>query len=195
VHALSVFAFLAFLIYLAGMAALHVLPTGQEPLYNTVSDYARSAFGTTYRALTALNALGVGALAWAFATAGIRPAPAAAGIAALAVLALCRLGMVGVITDLSGTRVTASGSGHHLLAIASFVAAVCAATFLTGSLQRAADHPLLAVLAGLSFPLAVLQVVGLTPWFRRIFGLLERLFLLDVGLWLLAAAQALLVWR
>ena len=79
-------------------------------------------------------------------------------------------------------------------------AAVFALTTLTKVAALAALWrpllPALDVLAGLAFPLVVLMVLTLVPGLRlrRVFGLMERLFLADVSLWLLLSA-ALTAWR
>ncbi len=181
---------LAFLVYFAGMIALHVLPTDRHPLYHTVSDYSRGRFAGLARIMTAVNVVGTVGLLLALRSALAQPA-AQAGLVWLAILALSRLGMVFVLTDESGTKATAVGLLHALLAILSFVAAVFALTTLSKASPLAALR-LLDVLASLAFPLVVLMVLTLVPGLRlrRIFGLMERLFLADVNLWLLLAAVA-----
>ena len=198
-QALAWLAALAFLVYFAGMIALHFLPTGRHPLYHTVSDYSLGRYGGLARVMTAVNVLGT--LCLLLSLRGAAPQPAAqAGLVWLAILALSRLGMVFVLTDESGTQATARGLLHALLAILSFTAAVFALTTLTKVAALAALWrpllPALDVLAGLAFPLVVLMVLTLVPGLRlrRVFGLMERLFLADVSLWLLLSA-ALTAWR
>ncbi len=198
-HTLAWLAALAFLVYFAGMIALHFLPTGPRPLYHTVSDYSLGRFATMARIMTAVNVLGT--LSLLLALRGAAPQHAAqAGLVWLAILALSRLGMVFVLTDESGTKATAVGLLHALLAMLSFVAAVFTLTTLSkvsplASLWRPV-LPVLDVLASLAFPLVVLMVLTLVPGLRlrRVFGLMERLFLADVNLWLLLAAAA-TAWR
>ncbi len=191
----AILALIAFLGYFAGMVALHVLPTGFRPLYNTVSDYSRGRFGPLARAMTALNVLGTLGLLAALRGSVASPPLAGSGLTAMGVLAICRLGMVFLLTDESGTKASPGGLIHALLAVVSFAAAIFAVTTITQDLEALpAWHgvmPILAPLSSMSFPLVIALLLTLTPGLRRVFGLMERIFLADVNLWLLIAAGAL----
>ncbi len=185
-------AFLAYIAYFIGMVAMHVLPTGRQPLYNTVSDYGVGRFGVAARTLTAINVLGTLCLLASFLSIVGSPPLAGTGFIALAILALSRLGLVFFLTDESGTKATRIGLVHALLALISFVAAISAITTITKGIGSVpmwhGALPVLDVLATLSTPLVIVLALSLLPRARSIFGLTERLFLADVNLWLLVAA-------
>lgn len=184
---------LAFLVYFAGEAALHVLPTGLSPFRRALSQYAIGPYARLSRAASLANVVGVALLAAALTLMVGSPPLARAGLAALVVVALARVAAGFSPMDAPGRRSTRSGRVHLLLAAVNFGAAVVALRALTGDLRRLpAWHgvlPVLAVAARLSLPLLIL--VGLTfavPPLRRVFGLAERLFMLAVNGWLLVVA-------
>ena len=111
--------------------------------------------------------------------------PARGGVYLLAVAAL-RLGVLAFPTDLEGERLTKTGRLHYLFAIASFALAYMAIDVLNPiALPIAADWTSL-VLGGLYWIVAVSLagvVICLIPALRRVFGLVERLFLVSVMLW------------
>lgn len=178
-------------LYFLAMIVLHIAPTGYRLLYNTISDYAVGKWAPLARLTTAGTALAIVLLVAALAAGvGFPPLPPA-GCTALLLLAAARLGVALVVTDLSGTRATPRGIAHGVIAGVGFIAAVSAVTSLTRGLGAI---PLLPVLAAISFPLLILVGVALlVRRLRPIFGLVERLFLLDVNLWLLVTAAALAV--
>lgn len=191
---LALLALVGYAIYFAGLIALHFLPTGRRLLYHTVSDYSRGRFSGLARAMTATNSVATLLLLAALATGPLASRLSTGGVEALATLALTRLGMVFFITDESGTRASASGLVHALLAVLSFAAAISAATTITPELPFTATGsflPLLSPLARLAFPLVVVLALCLLPRLRPVFGLAERLFLADVNLWLLVLAAGL----
>lgn len=188
----SWFGFLAFLAYFVGMVALHFLPTGRRPLYNTISDYSLGRFGNVARMLTAVNVIGIVCLIASLMDIVGSPPLTHVGLISLVVLAASRLGLVFILTNESGTKVTVSGFVHSLLATVSFIAGISAITTITKDISGVhAWHgvqPILGVLSALSFPLVVALALALLPRLRRVFGLIERLFLIDVNAWLLIAA-------
>ena len=107
--------------------------------------------------------------------------------------------MVFSLTDESGTRATKLGFVHILLAGMSFAAGISAITTITKDISGVPAwygvQPVLGLLSGLSFPLVVILVLTLLPRLRRVFGLIERLFLADVNGWLLIAAGVMALHR
>ena len=192
----SIFAFaslLAFVTYFVCLTALHFLPTGHNPLYNTISDYSVGSFSRLARVSTAVNVVGIFLLLVALVkTAGLPPV-ANTGLVWLGILALTRLGMVFIVTDVSAQKVTPRGVAHMILAALSFVAGVSAVTTLTRNLSSFgawnAVYPALRFLAEISTPLLVIVLLTvLLPQLRRILGLTERLFLLTINAWLLISS-------
>jgi hypothetical protein len=190
---------LAYVVYFAGMVVMHFLTTGRSALYHTVSDYSVGKYGALARAMTSVNVLATVLLLIAFWTMVASPPLALTGLYALAVVAACRFGMIFILTDESGTRLTAQGRAHAALAVLSFVAAISAVTILTRNLHALAVWqqvlPVLGILSSAAFPLVLLLALSLVPVLRLrgVFGLLERLFLADVNLWFLIAAGVLAI--
>ncbi len=189
---LAVASLVAFITYFVCLIVLHFLPTGYSPLYNTISDYSVGRFSGIARMSTAVNSAGIllllGALVFII---GVPPLTSN-GLIWLGILALTRLAMVVFITDLSGQKRTLKGIVHVILAVISFVAGVSAIGTLTGSISLFfagnSVYPFLKILAEVSTPILVVLLITLLPFLRRIFGLIERLFLLTINVWLLIAS-------
>jgi hypothetical protein len=111
--------------------------------------------------------------------------PARGGIYLL-VMAALRLGVLAFPTDLEGQRLTGTGKLHYLFAIASFALAYMAIAVLNPVALPFAAEWVSPVLAGLYWMVAASLagvVICLVPVLRRIFGLVERVFLVSVLLW------------
>ena len=111
--------------------------------------------------------------------------PARGGVYLLAVAAL-RLGVLAFSTDLEGRRLTGTGKLHYLFAIASFALAYMAIDVLNPVALPVVANWASPILAGLYWIVAVSLagvVICLIPALRRIFGLVERIFLVSVLLW------------
>lgn len=193
---LAVISFVAFVIYLVCLIALHFLPTGYNPLFNTISDYSVGRFNRLARISTAVNAVGVLLLLGAFVTLIGSPPVPWSGLMWLVILALSRFGMVIFTTDVSGQKITPRGIVHIILAVISFIAGISALSTITRALGTLSDwssvYPFFKLLAQVAFPILIAVVVTfLIPSLRKIFGLVERLFLLTIHLWLLVASGVL----
>ena len=111
--------------------------------------------------------------------------PARGGVYLLAVAAL-RLGVLAFPTDLEGRRLTGTGKLHYLFAIASFALAYMAIDVLNPVALPVVANWVSPILAGLYWIVAASLagvVICLIPALRRIFGLVERIFLVSVLLW------------
>jgi len=111
--------------------------------------------------------------------------PARGGVYLLAVAAL-RLGVLAFPTDLEGQRLTGTGKLHYLFAIASFALAYMAIDVLNPVALPVVANWASPILAGLYWIVAASLagvVICLIPALRRIFGLVERIFLVSVLLW------------
>jgi hypothetical protein len=111
--------------------------------------------------------------------------PARGGVYLLAVAAL-RLGVLAFPTDLEGQRLTGTGKLHYLFAIASFALAYMAIDVLNPVALPVVANWVSPILAGLYWIVAASLagvVICLIPALRRIFGLVERIFLVSVLLW------------
>ncbi|PWI56722.1 DUF998 domain-containing protein [Sulfoacidibacillus thermotolerans] len=181
---------LAFIAYFTFLIVLHIFPTGKNPLYNTISDYSVGKFSVLARSSTAINGIGILLLLAVLVQVVGMPPLTRTGLVWLAILALSRLAMVFVLTDLSGQKVTPQGIAHMILAALSFVAGVSAITTLTRNLSTFnalhGIYRVLMILAEISTPLLVIVFVTvLLPKLRRWLGLTERAFLLTINAWLL----------
>lgn len=187
---LAVASLVAFVAYFVGLIVLHFLPTGYHALSNTISDYSVGRFSKLARWSTTVNSVGILLLLGVLiAVVGVPPLTSN-GLIWLGILALTRLAMVVFLTDLSDQKRTLRGIVHVILAVTSFVAGVSAVGILTKNIRLFvvgnSVYPFLRILAEISTPLLiVLLVVTLFPSFRRVFGLIERLFLLTINVWLL----------
>ena len=189
---LAVASLVAFITYFVCLIVLHFLPTGYNPLYNTISDYSVGRFSRLARMSTAVNSVGILLLLGALVFIVGLPPLTSNGLIWLGILALTRLAMVVFITDLSGQKTTLKGIVHVILAVISFVAGVSAIGTLTGNISLFFSgnsvYPLLRILVEVSTPILVVLLITLLPSLRRIFGLIERLFLLTINVWLLIAS-------
>jgi hypothetical protein len=190
---LPMLALLALVTYAGAVVASHVLPTGLDPVRHALSQYASGARPRPAAVAGTANIVALALLTAALATGVDAPPLTPRGLAPLTLMALTRLGTRALPMDAPGTRPTGRGRAHVLLAMANFVVSVVALQALTGRLNPApgwhAVAPVLTALAGLASPLlAVVAVCFLVPPLRRVFGLAERLFALDIHGWLLTVA-------
>jgi hypothetical protein len=151
---------------------LHLLPTGRNPLYNTISDYSIGRFRRLARTSTVIDGVGILLLPTALAQVVGLPPLTLTGLVWLAILGLTRLAMVFVLTGLSGQKVTPQGIAHMILSALSFVAGVSAITTLTRNLSTCLAlhgvYQVLMILAEISTPLLVIVLVtALLPSLRR----------------------------
>lgn len=179
------------------LIALHLVPNDRHPIRDAVSDYA---VGATARLSAAMSWMGVlvwGSLAFAVWTMVPGWSDHTTATVLLAVLAVLFLALPFAPTDLPGERRTVRGVAHYALAIAWFALSYN----LTGNFARLAqgrwDDWLGAVLSGLHWAAAV-ALVGvvaglLVPVLRPYFGLVERVFIVVIGVFYLLTAYGLLV--
>jgi hypothetical protein len=115
------------------LIALHILPTGLDPIRYAVSDYGWTRYSVGYRAMVVLQ--GVGALLIGF---GLSQATDASSLVWLLVYGIVRILVAGFMTDREpeGLRsLTPTGRIHILLAGSAFAAIALAASHIhwTGS--------------------------------------------------------------
>ncbi len=189
---------LAFAGYLAIEIALHALPTGLDPLEHALSHFATTDYRRLAAAASHANALGAALLCVALAIRVGVPPLGAGGLASLALTALTRVTARALPLDAPDHPASATGRAHVAVAMAHVVVAIAALRALTAELSSMlawhAALPLLALPAELALPLglAVAATFFVLP-LRRVFGLAERLFMLDVLVWSGVLAVALSV--
>jgi hypothetical protein len=187
-----------FVILSASLAALaliivHFLPTGVNPISEAVSDYGVGEYRNFYR----LAAFWLGAsgllLAITFGKA-IFPKPTVT-ILALLVFATVRWAIVIFPTDLPDAEETDVGKAHVTLARIAFVSIAVAAAFFPGQVS---DDPLWHKYTGLLWALAAAIAIAVVAtgvtrsYYRRLFGLVERMLYVTMITWLITCAAIML---
>ena len=177
----------AYVVALGLFIALH-LRGNYSLLRHAVSDYAigptRGLF-LTYGLAGGLGAALVGC--GVLVQGGL---PVRSGVYLLASAGV-RLGVLGFSTDLEGQPVTRAGLLHLVFAIAGFALVYMAIDSLQPFARDLVTGPVRTTLVWLH-TVATLSLIGvvvcLYPALRRLFGLVERAFLLSTLLWLLTFA-------
>ena len=175
------------LVCLGALVRVHLLPTGQHPIRDAVSNYGVGKHRGWYR--TAAVSLGVAGLLLAPGVAlEMRPTPAAV-IVLLAAFGIARLLIGWFPTDLEGERPTNAGRIHMLLAFAAFTAVPVAAGLLNRRVR--VDAPggtvstIVHALGTGTIAAAVIMFASMSlPGLRRWFGLFERLYYLSMIAWI-----------
>jgi hypothetical protein len=168
-----------------------LLPTGQRPVRDAVSDYGAGTYRLFYSVVVV--SLGLGAVLLLVAL-GRATDVASGGLIWLGVYAVSRIAIAFFPTDLEGRPVTATGRVHLALAAAAFTAVAFAAADLTPNLM---DEPGWDGVSGLIGALRwaiVITAVGtlltrvVLPLRQRVFGLVERLLYASSIAWLAVVA-------
>lgn len=162
------------------LGAVHLRPTGYDPLRNAVSDYGVGAHRRWYRAQTALAALAATLLLVALASGSGAPWWL---LALLAAFAAARLAIPSFPTDLDRAHPTRTGRVHLLLAAVAFASIAVAAG---NTPDQLVPHALrwAVVATSIATWLAIRLRLGL-------FGLVERLFYAAMITWFLWVSSAL----
>lgn len=188
VETLSIVAVIAMAAGTCALVALHVLPTGYDPIRDAVSDYAIGRYRAGFWMFTAAGA--VSGLALGIALAQSHPSKPTLAIAVLFLSAVARFLIPLFPTDQDGDRFqTLKGTTHMILAVTIFASIAVAASSLAGTLEgeRSWD-PVHGLVAGwLPWAITVTAIAtALAIRARRlkpIFGLIERLYYLSSITW------------
>jgi Protein of unknown function (DUF998) len=169
---------------------VHLLPTGNRPMVDAVSDYGASPYRLFYRATVV--SLGLGALLLLLALAHGTGVPEG-GLIWLGVYAATRIAIAFFPTDLEGETVTTTGRIHLLLAAAAFTAIAFAAVDLVPALHNEPGWDASGLLDALRWAVVATAVAtGVTrvviPLRRSVFGLVERLLYVATIAFLLTVA-------
>lgn len=188
VETLSIVAAVSMAVGTCTLLALHLLPTGYDPVRDAVSDYAIGPYRAGFWVFT--TAGGISGLALAIALASSDPSKPTLAIAMLLLSAGARFLIPWFPTDQEGDRFqTLKGTIHMVLAVTVFASIAIAASSLEGTLG---DEPAWSAVHGL--------VAGWLPWaititavatavairasrLQSIFGLIERLYYLSSITW------------
>ncbi|HEX9038319.1 MAG TPA: DUF998 domain-containing protein [Ktedonobacterales bacterium] len=191
-HTLIAVSLAALALYAALLVALHLPPTGLNPLRDPVSLYAAGRWGWLYA--LAQGAAGLCALGMAWALILLGAALPVVGLAALVVLGLARLALITVPARLSD-RDTPPGAPlsrrvviHQFLAVLSFGAIALTAITLTAPLiawpgWRGPAAALVAVAVYTPLAVILFPVSGAVACLRPYFGLFQRAIYAGIILW------------
>ena len=191
-EALSIVAAAATTVQAGALVALHILPTGYDPVHDAVSDYGVGRYRAGF--WVQVVAGGLGCLALAGALDNLHPFTPTLVVAMLVVTAVSRFAIPFFPTDQGDSRfATVPGTIHMSLAILSFGGITVAATSLWSTLHR---YPvwhryesLLTILSWVILGSVIALTVALrAPGLKRHFGLYERLFYLSSIAWIMIVA-------
>jgi hypothetical protein len=174
------------LICIVSLFALHVLPTGFQPIQDPVSNYGVNRYGVLYRSQAFSSGICAACLLAIFAGAGlILPVW---GIVALVGYSLSRMLIVFFPTDIKPPY-TLTGTIHAILATLTFAGIAFAAGILTPALTSLAGWSNigseLRAAALLTDVAAIVFIIVLAVHtFQQIVGLIERFLYLGTLLWL-----------
>jgi Protein of unknown function (DUF998) len=168
------------------LIALHILPTGFNPIHDPVSNYAVSSHGYLYSIQAFASGIS-GICLWVLLAKSGFSLPIA-GTVALFFYAIARLLIIFSPTDVEPPRTT-KGIIHALLAVLTFTGIACVAGFLTPPLTSLADWskvgPGLRAAALLTDVAAIgFLVVCVVRPLRALSGLVERFIYIGTLLWL-----------
>jgi hypothetical protein len=182
--------------YLVILAFLHVRATNLSPIHNAVSDYGVGRYGRVFGFGLWLSAVGVGALAAGLAVTPGSPQLSARDLVLLGLIAVPRVGMSLWPTTLEGERLTRTGALHYLCAIVAFGLTYVAIKHLSGPLHDVTPWNSVGWevrgLAQAVGPELALVVITMLPPLRRVFGVVERIFLVTTNIWFVVVAVILL---
>lgn len=172
--------------FLGFIVLLHFLPNKFNPVTNTVSDYEARLSSKYYfvKAGTPLaGALSSLSLAVVLVT-NIRIASMSV-VLLLTISSICRFLLILFPTDITGRPATKIGRMHLIFAVTSFT---CIA-FAAGNFQMTVLDKILGQTVVIT---AILLLLGFLPQLKRIFGLLERIYLFSSIVWLIVVGSELL---
>jgi hypothetical protein len=191
-EALSIIAAIFAAIQVGALIALHVLPTGYDPISDAVSDYGVGLYRGWF--WTQVVTGGLACLFLAIALAQLHPFTPVQAIVALIVTAAARFLVPFFATDQGGNRFqTTHGIVHMILAVLAFGGLVWAATGLWGTLSHyPAWHGaegLLTIVPWVMLGCVIAVVLAIRgPRLKPFFGLFERLFYLSSFVWFFTVA-------
>lgn len=188
-----------FALRLAVMVALHVVPSGYQPLKHAFSDYA---VGSTKRLAVAAsfsNTAAWCALAIAVATWPGEWSYRGTAVFQLVALAVLSFAVVFVPTDLEGEKRSVRGIIHYAVAIATFALAYS----LSGDAARWSSSFAPGWLSGTLLVLSWAALIGLIglcaglilPLLKPYFGGLERVFLFAISVFYLLLSLGMVLYR
>ena len=181
----------SFLVATATMVALHVVPSGANPVTEGVSAYALGPTRRGYQ-IQAI-ASGVGALLLVGSL--VQRTPTLVAVGCLVAYGLARIAIVAFPTDQRGAPMTATGRNHAILAAIAFVGVAIAAPMATIPLLGtgstvAVDSVLLPLAWFVTITSLGSFAVAALPGTVRFYGIAQRAFHAAALGWFVLAAAA-----
>jgi Protein of unknown function (DUF998) len=174
------------LVFLGLIILIHFLPNKYNPIKNTVSDYSitpSSKRRGLYIAIPSAGALSSFSLAIVTATTF---KTVSIIVLLLIISSIFRFFLIFFPTDITGQQSTKKGKLHLLFAMIAFASIA----FAAGNFHiTVADE----IISQMVIFTAVLLLFGFLPPLKKIFGLLERIFLLSSIVWLVVMGFELLL--
>lgn len=192
---LAWFSIVGVTVFVTAVVALHLLPTGLDPVRRTVSEYVNQPYG--WLVPIAGAAIGLGSLALTAALSRVLPVRPRAGLALLAVwgVAMCVVAAFPTDPKPSGRLValTANGAVHVAAGAVAFVTLALAAPLVSRALPPARTVRVLAASVPVSLAVFALTMVNHPPVSRlvgqpTVWGAGERLMMAIYAAWLLAVS-------
>ena len=173
------------LIFLGLIILLHFFPNKYNPIKNTVSDYAvRSSNRQHVFIAVAMTLAGaVTSLSLALAITSSVMASMYA-ILFLIIASIFRFLLIFFPTDITGQSTTKTGRIHLLFAMIAFTGIA----FAAGNFHITAIDEIIGQAVVFT---AVLLLLGFLPYLKKIFGLLERIFLFSSIIWFIIVGSEL----
>ena len=167
------------LVFLGSMILIHFLQDKYNPVKNTVSDYAvapRSKLHS-FVAITMTLSGAMASLSLAIAISTSFKTATVYIISLLIISSICRFFLVFFPTDITDQPSTKIGKTHLILAISAFAGIA----FAAGHFHITIADEIIGQIVAFT---AVLLIFGFLPRLKKIFGLLERIFLFSSIVWL-----------
>ncbi|GAA5502765.1 hypothetical protein Dxin01_02512 [Deinococcus xinjiangensis] len=186
-------AFFAALCYAAALGifvVLHLQNPHYSPIRHAVSDYAVGPSGRLFSVYNLIGTLGALLVAYLF-FASRSPVFPSHIITNILLMVAARVGLLLFKTDLEGEKMTTAGRLHYLFAVLNFAFAymvIADATPMLSSMTAAWVQILLGAIKVLAAVSLAGVVITLLKPLRRVFGLIERVFLASVMVWFLCAS-------
>lgn len=174
------------LMFLGLVVLFHLLPNNYNPVKNTVSDYAVAPSGKLHAFMAVAMPItgAISSLSLAVAIAASVSTASMHAVLFLVIASVCRFLLIFFPTDITGQPATKTGKAHLTFAILAFAGiAFAAGNFHITVIDEIIGEAVIFM--------AILLLLGFLPPLKKIFGLLERLFLFSSVIWLVIAGSEL----
>ena len=183
---------LAALSQLVLFCTLHFVSNRYNPIRNAESDYGVGPTKAMFRLYLWLNNVATLAMVAVFYIDASMFHIPERSMLYMVILIFARLGIAFFPTDLEGSKTTVTGVAHYVFAVIAFTMMYLIIMQLTPLLVSNTDwQPVKGILANLAaITTPALAVVCLTVWkpTRKVFGLVERIYILTATLWFLTVS-------